>query len=234
MSSWWGSLDAVSSFNNWMRLIAVICTVMAAVAGIFIWFSANRISVLQKVKEAEGAKREQAARAMLEEVTFGDSIEQCTLIFGGNTATYRLEELRTPKMPFKMEGVMPTVYAEGNKFYADVTIHDSSSAPAIEIKHNKPTITPPRWDYNKNSRAFEVVNENLDIVFQIIYSQPSKIVINGIFPRQDFKDELLYVSESGIIGGLIGQPPPDGFTLRRIFKYPAWKFPGQYEESATH
>jgi hypothetical protein len=56
------------------------------------------------------------------------------------------------------------------------------------------------------------------------------MVVNGIFPTSqiyDGKRVLMWVSEDGI--GWNTERPAN-FKLNPIFKYPAWKYPGQYAE----
>lgn len=72
--------------------------------------------------------------------------------------------------------------------------------------------------------ALEIINENQVPVFQFIYKTPSHIVFNGIFP---YPGGLLFASEEGV---LINPVLPATVRLKRIFKYPSWKYPSQYEE----
>ena len=123
-----------------------------------------------------------------------------------------------------MNGVAPILYAQNGKVYIDVALTDGSGHLPVEIRKNVFVIRPPNWDRNSSATALEVVNENLVPVFQLIFRSPSQIQINGIFPTP--KGDLLVVEESRV---RLNPPLPTLFSIKRIFKYPSWKYPGQYE-----
>ena len=70
----------------------------------------------------------------------------------------------------------------------------------------------------------EIVNQNKIPIYQFFYKTLSHIVMNGIFP---YPGGFILANENGAI-----QNPtlPTTFKLKRIFKYPSWKYPGEYEE----
>lgn len=98
---------------------------------------------------------------------------------------------------------------------------------------------PWGWDYNSNERTLEVVNSNGAPTFQLIFDEPYHVIINGYFPIPD--DEVWLIENSGLntLGEHFKLPvkelPPlqirdDAGTIKpapSIFKYPAWKYPGQ-------
>jgi len=49
--------------------------------------------------------------------------------------------------------------------------------------------------------------------------------MNGIFP---FPGGLILANENG---ATINPILPTNFSLKRIFKYPSWKYPGEYEKN---
>jgi hypothetical protein len=64
-------------------------------------------------------------------------------------------------------------------------------------------------------------------IFQMIYKTESHIVVNGIFP---ILHGVILADEQGttpVIGQNISLPRKP--AIRRIFKYPSWKYPGQLE-----
>ena len=105
------------------------------------------------------------------------------------------------------------LYIENGQLYADVKIYGGSGFPPIEIKKNKLSNKPKDWDFNSNEKAMEIVNGNGVPIYQFFYKKPSHIVMNGVFPYP---------------GGLTLLPIT--FKLKRIFKYPSWKYPGEYEK----
>lgn len=163
---------------------------------------------------------------------FREDANQITLSFGSNGVhvIYNVEQIKRhgPVRPFNLSGFFPvTIYYTSGELYADVTVYGGSALPPVEIKKNQFVVRPPNWDRNSSENAFEVVNENMQPVFQMIYTTPSHIVINGIFP---FPGGLILASDAGM---MINPTPPAGFSLKRIFRYPSWKYPGQYEETGN-
>ena len=159
--------------------------------------------------------------------TFQEKLENVTFSLGGGGihTIYRLSDLeKAPREPFNLGGFSPVrIYAETGKVYADVTVYGGPASPPIEVKHNEVVVGPPNWDRNFSQSALEVVNEKQFPVFQLIYKTPSHIVFNGIFP---FPGGLILANEEGSV---VNPTVPVTFSLKRIFKYPSWKYPGQYE-----
>jgi hypothetical protein len=168
---------------------------------------------------------EQKIAQTLEEPTFRERIEDVTFSLGagGVHSIYKLSELeRQPKEPFYFGGYIPVkLYVEDGKLYADVKLYGGAELPPVEIIHNEYVVRPKNWDINKSQEALEVVNEKLEPVFQLIYAKPSHIIVNGIFP---YPGGLVLANESGL---LINPTVPTTFTIKRIFKYPSWKYPGK-------
>ena len=86
--------------------------------------------------------------------------------------------------------------------------------PAVEVKKGNFVVRPTDWDRNFSDNALEIVNEKLQPVLQIIYKRNGLIQIQGIFQGRN--------------GGLIFEAPELPQALPRIFKYPSWKYTGQY------
>ncbi len=164
----------------------------------------------------------------LEEPTFSEEIETVSFSIGGGgmTAGYSFEALKkSPREPFNFGGHIPVkLYVEKGNIYADVKIHGESGIPPIEVKKNKILNKPDDWDLNSNENALEIVNAKQVPIYQFYYKTPSHIVMNGIFP---FPGGLILANEDKAI---INPTMPTAFKLKRIFKYPAWKYPGKYDE----
>lgn len=161
------------------------------------------------------------------EPTFSEKTETVNFSMGerGFTVGYNYSSLERKAMdPFNFAGFSPVrLYIEDNNPYADVTIYGGSGLPPIEIKHNQLSNKPHDWDFNSNENALEVVNEKKIPVYQFYYKTPSHIVVNGIFP---YPGGLILANQSG---AMLNPILPTSFKLERIFKYPSWKYPGQYE-----
>ncbi len=162
----------------------------------------------------------------LELPTFTENVQDVSFSLGerGITVGYNITELkRSPKEPFNFGGFSPVrLYVENDKPYADVQIYAGTGLPPISIKRNVLSNKPPNWDFNSNRSALEIVNENRVPAYQFYYKSSSHIVMNGIFP---FPGGLILANESGAI---VNPILPASFILRPIFKYPSWKYPGQY------
>lgn len=131
---------------------------------------------------------------------------------------------KAPNEPFQLNNFSPVkVYVKNEIPYADVKVYGGSGFPPIEIKYNKILNKPPSWDFNSNDKAMEIVNENQVPMYQFYYKTPSHIVVNGVFP---FPGGLLLASEKDVV---MNPSLPATFKLKRIFRYPAWKFTGVYE-----
>lgn len=173
--------------------------------------------------------RKEGASTTLQEPTFRENPTKVFFIVGGNTFAYDAEALRKGSKVPLLGGYSPiTVYLEGNRLYADFEMYAGVGHSPVEIKHNQFVVRLPQWDRNSNQSAFEVVNESLVPVFQLIYDGPNKIRINGIFPMPT---GIMLASESGTVFNPL---PGQMATFTRIFKYPSWKYPGQYEAGSAH
>jgi hypothetical protein len=143
----------------------------------------------------------------------------------GITCGYSIEQLRQqPNEPFHLGGHVPIkVYVEKDKLYADVEIFSETGMHPIKISKNRISGLPHDWDMNKNEKALEVVDRNSNPVYQLIYKNDGHIILNGIFP---FPGGLVVADESGMV---MNPALPYTIQLNRIFKYPAWKYPAEYQ-----
>jgi hypothetical protein len=164
----------------------------------------------------------------LKEPRFSESVEYFYFSLGGGgmSCGYNKNVLENSHMNncFVLNNYRPVdLYIENGQLYADVSIYGGRGLPPIEIKKNKLSNKPEDWDFNSNTNAMEIVNEHQLPIYQFFYKTPSHIVMNGIFP---FSDGYIMGNESGAIVSKL----PTAINLKRLFKYPSWKFPGEYEE----
>jgi len=143
----------------------------------------------------------------------------------GMTCGYSIEQLRNQaNTPFNLGGHVPvSVYVNDDKLYGDVEIFSQSGLPPIKIIKNSLSGLPHNWDMNKNESAMEVVDEHHIPVYQLIYKHDGHIILNGIFP---FPGGLVVADDSGMS---MNPQLPYVLQIKRIFKYPAWKYPAEYE-----
>jgi hypothetical protein len=167
------------------------------------------------------------APASLPQPTFQEESEDISFSLGerGFTDTETIEALKKgPHTPFLFDGFSPvTVTVKGGVLLYDIKFWGGTGKPPIEVKNNKFIVRVPAWDRNFNANAFEVVDSNNVPILQVIRKTPSHIIVNGIFLLPN--GLLLPAGPKGVIIG-VKVVPPD-FLLKPIFRYPAWKYPGQ-------
>ena len=130
--------------------------------------------------------------------------------------------------PFLFGGYAPvTVTMKGDKLLFNFKVWGGEGKPPIEVKNNDFTVRVPMgWDRNSSANALEVVNANGAPVFQMIRKNATDIVVSGVFPTPS--GFLL----AGPEGAITGAKPEQisNFHLKPLFKYPSWKYPGQYAD----
>lgn len=159
-----------------------------------------------------------------EEPTFRENIEKVTFTFGSNTGILEVKQLESVPRVFPVsDNSFPLYfYVKNGKPYIDVKVYGNSQLIAVEVKENQFVIRPEGWDRNSSANALEIVNEKKAPVLQLYYKTPREIVVNGIFPTAQ---GVLYITENAMAYN--PHKPP---TIKRIFKYPSWQHPGEYEE----
>lgn len=206
--------------------IHVCCGVLlVAIGGVWAEYGRRQLQ-----RQDEAAKES----AKLKPPTFRERVENVYLTIGPSSTEYKFADLEKAHVPVDFGGYSPiSLYIENKKLYADVTLFGSPELPAINIKRNEFHTPPPQWDINSNDTALEVVNEKKIPIFQLYYKNQSHthISINGYFPQPGGRAASLMM-EDGFIPVAAPDPnlPPE-FLLKRIFRYPAWKYPGQFESS---
>jgi pimeloyl-ACP methyl ester carboxylesterase len=115
----------------------------------------------------------------------------------------------------EVDGERPLrMYVEGNDLYIDAKVYDERGTVVLELVKSVITNSlPPGWDVNYASNAMEVVDANQAPVFQMIRDHPGVIRLNGTW----------YGKRGSVIAS--------GRKLAPIFKYPYWKYPGQFADS---
>lgn len=179
------------------------------------------------MKDEMDAYYQVRALPKLKKPTFSEQIENVSFSLGerGISIDYTKKALKEQKEPYNFGEYKPVkLYMKNGNLFADVKIFGGSGLPPIEIKQNELINKPHDWDFNSNDKALEIVDKNKTPIYQFYYKTPSHIVVNGIFP---FPGGLILANENGV---LLNPSLPTTFTLKRIFKYPSWKYPGEYEE----
>jgi hypothetical protein len=165
--------------------------------------------------------------AQLVPPAFHEKIEDLSLTVG----TLQLRT-RGPS-PIVVTGMIPPrLYVANGVLYLDVVLWSGSlNEPAIIVRGNEFAVKPPGWDRNSNTNALEVVNENNEPVLQLIRLTPSNFRLNGIFPLRGggWPEGSVWLADDHRFGVRTPEQPfPADFKLTPIFKYPSWKYPGEY------
>jgi hypothetical protein len=116
---------------------------------------------------------------------------------------------------------------KNNTIFYDVKLWGGNGKPPVEIKDNRFTVRIPTWDRNFSSNAFEVVDQNGRVVLQMIRKSPNSFSIAGIFGGPT--GELIAAGDEGILQNPSSEQLAN-FLLKPIFKYPSWKYQGQYSD----
>ncbi len=219
-------LSKFADYPTWVKLAALAWIVLTLILSATLLF----LKPDQKNKAEKHTDLYQQEKPTLKEPRFSENIENFSFSLGerGISVGYKKEVLEKEHMKnlFVFNNYRPVeLYIEGGQLYADVNIYGGSSLPPIAIKKNKLSNKPPDWDFNSNETALEIVDNKQTPIYQFFYKNPSHIVMNGIFP---FPGGLILANESG---ATINPILPTTFSLKRIFKYPSWQYPGEYEKN---
>lgn len=151
--------------------------------------------------------------------TFVDGLQTINFSFGRINTTRTVSQLVTePQQPFTWDSYHPiTLYIDNGKLYADATLLNTNNLSSVVIKHNVIIDRPQGWKMQSSDSLLEIVDENNNPVFQLIYDTPYHIVINGIFA---FPSGGGYLANYDGDSYLFNTTPPQNFKLKRLFIYP--------------
>jgi hypothetical protein len=114
--------------------------------------------------------------------------------------------------------VKPYIGDDG-RFYVDAQLLVVPGYGEVRLIKNVLHKNVPEWDSCFNNTSLEVVNDKQTPMFQVIYTTPTDIVINGIFLSGD----TLVVASPGELNTHPASQPVTGeeYPVKRIFKYPS-------------
>ena len=171
----------------------------------------------------------QAPRTSPSQLAFHEKTEMVLFSFGehGVTAGQSIAYLRTKAWdPFLIEGFSPvTLRMKGDT----LLLHFKVWGTMVEVNDNEFTVRAPGFDKNSNAQALEVVDKNGAPVFQLIRKSSTEVIVNGYFPMPT--GGLILAGPDGMeMMKVPSQSELAKFHLKPIFKYPAWKYTGQYAD----
>ena len=175
-------------------------------------------------------------------LVFREKVESVEFSLGARGMTYHL-----PALPNAVatKFIFRSLLGERIKFAMDSTHDDIRLScdlefvpkfgfPPLKLERNTISGRPREWDLNRNDKALEVVNEKQVPILQIYYKDGAHIVLNGVFPGEH---GIVIATESGtqvMNDAGFKATYPDGVVpvnVRRLFKYPAFKHPGQFDDN---
>jgi hypothetical protein len=157
--------------------------------------------------------------------SFRQNIDTITVLFGNSTYEFAVSEL--------MKG--PRIIDDDSDF--EISLKDDAihyqirllGPHGIQIVDNRFSGLHQLWDSNSSTTAFEIVNELHSPIFQFIRESDSQIAVYGAFQG---RNGVTFMTKGPTI------PSVKNFNyhsdtvpgLKAIFKYPSWKYPGQYAD----
>lgn len=214
-----------------MLSYVVVAIIGAALFSLYWWSLNSFFGPRIAAYEVEQRKKEPpiAENVTDKQPTFREKIDKISFQLGerGMAFEYDVKSLGNNKIkPFNFGGCSPIAfYFENDMLYADVTIYGGTGKTPIEIVHNEFTVRKSGWDKNFNREAFEVVDDKLNPIFQLVYKTKANIVVTGII---SCPGGLLLVDDDGVT---VNPDLPTNFSLKRIFKYPSSKYLGQLDDT---
>ena len=112
--------------------------------------------------------------------------------------------------------------------------------PPLELTNNEISGLPTDWDCNHTSNGLEIINEKLDPILQFYYKDDTHLVLNGAITfTNEGRSGVIFISpEEGVsVQSGVAFSKNELFKkvqslhLKRLFKYPAWKYRGQFDEN---
>jgi hypothetical protein len=127
---------------------------------------------------------------------------------------------------FEGGATIPAIaHIENGELFIDAEVFAGVGQPPMHVRHNELTDGPANWDKNTDKNALEIVNENQQPVLQIIYTGEGRATVKGVFVSGDFA----IVADQRLVR--ISKQRFADFPIKRLFKYPSWKYPGVFEET---
>lgn len=162
-----------------------------------------------------------------------DDCHEITLLNGSFLLNWEVKDgkVTTPNESFFLDDndePMFVPFIKNNRAYLKSRTVLKDKSEIIDIDNEGRKSLPFYWDRNDTTNAFEIMDQNTNPVFQLIYEQPNRIRFSGIIMS---KNEILFIGNDGYY--MSPFPPTNGFnhpSLKPIFRYPSWKYRHQYAD----
>jgi hypothetical protein len=118
-------------------------------------------------------------------------------------------------------------------FTCTLVVGEGSNTSLVQIKNNEFVVANPLIQKNFNEKALEVADDNGSPLLQVIQESANELRINGIFLAMiglDRKPVSFWAWQDQVS---VDAARPKDFSLKPIFKYPRWKYPGKYADGSN-
>jgi hypothetical protein len=130
------------------------------------------------------------------------------------------------------------VTVNDNQLFIDADLFTSPGEPPMRVRRNEISGRPlkkwedPGWDKQSSESALEIVNQDRFPVLQILYLDNAQVIVNGVFVSGEratiLTNERTVVAQKSELNEFLKH-----FPIKRLFKYPAWKYKGLYEDESS-
>jgi hypothetical protein len=151
------------------------------------------------------------------------------------------QELLTPVISIR-RGDGPLIpllslYVYQHRLHVNITNYDVRTGLGFSLINDEVLVGAPRWDSNYSDRAFEVVDQNENPIFQLVRESDMSVYIDG-FLRTPGLVIRLHGGANGSYFDSLREPEASAFIapsnlLPKIFLYPRWRHPGEYAADSS-
>lgn len=152
-----------------------------------------------------------------------------TVTLGRTNRVIPIEKTRDVRLADAEDSRISAIIEDGRIKVTTELFSGSGDRVKIERSRIVSQSIGPEWDINSNKSAVEVVKNGLPY-FQIIRRNKRNVIIFGIFFRTDGKHAIVFSKEGRSTmtqADLDERENQNNWPIKRIFKYPAWEYPGE-------
>lgn len=141
------------------------------------------------------------------------------IIYGGNKL------VNSPISAINLDIPLEIWIGDNKNLMVNLTLFNSNLKPLAKINNNNWEINPSQgaWRKNFDKTAFEIIDDNDDVVFQIEFVNQTTLYIQGKFYNR--QGVFVYVGTDKIIYN--NPTNKEGLIIPKIFKYPTGMYPGE-------
>jgi len=185
----------------------------------------------QKTGNSHSKKDDNAESVPKVDAGFGDASNQVYKVLFANNL-YDIQPVN-PWNPGGPTGIFAFVakdepsleaFVSDGKLYFNAKLF-GGSGNQVSIAKNELVNDKSCWDRNYNNSALEVVNQNGIPMLQVIYTNSHRAEVYGVFQASDGAFLVATPSTSILNPGDIRKVK--GYPLKKIFRYPSRKYPGE-------